>query len=109
MNAVKILEQEISVSFATEGDFWIVETLERLEFPEDLEYGKTIQEVFSSLQEALQTHYKLREDVLYFPDPDAETNFFMCAISKEKAPEEVQKNPGNFWFSFVDNEWLKIY
>jgi len=105
----QILEQSITVDFSQTGNFYTVETMEKIIFSPDLETGKAIEEVFTSLKEALIKQYGLGEDYLFFPEPDLEIGYFLSAINKKLLPPEVAAYPESYWFDHTDEVWRNVF
>ena len=55
----EILGQNITVQFSRLGDLYCVETMETVCLPEDLEGGKVVEEIFTSLKEVLIKEHNL--------------------------------------------------
>ena len=106
----QILEQEIIVDFSQTGNFYTVETMGKIILPDDLETGKAIEEVFTSLKEALiKEHNLVEEEYIFFPEPSLEIGYFLSAINKMLLPPEVAAYPESYWYDHSDEVWRNVF
>ena len=104
----EILGQNIKVAVSPLGDAW---NKDEINIPDDLETGKAIEEVYTSLKEVLIKEYGLGEDYLFFPAPPlgfVGVLYSLSAVRTDHLPPEVAKRPDNFWYDRTQEEWCKI-
>jgi len=101
---VEILGQNITVGLSPLGDAW---NKDQIILPDDLEGGKAIEEVYTSLREVLIKEYSLGEDYLFFATPP-DGQYCVTAVRADHLPPEVAEYPENFWYNRTEDEWFKI-
>ena len=93
----------------TELNFYVAWNTDEIPFPEDLEPGKAVEEIFLALQEALVEENKLEEDWVFFLEPTSSTSYFLTGLKKEQLPPEVAANPIRYWYDHTDDVWRTHY
>ena len=90
-------------------NFQVAWNADEILLPDDLESGKAIQEIFLALQEALVGEYNLKEDWLFFPEPNESSRYFLTGVRKEQLPLPVAENPIRYWYDHTDDVWRTHY
>ena len=93
----------------TELHFYVAWNADEIPFPEDLESGKAVEEIFLALQDALIEEYKLNQDWLFFPEPPYSKRYFVTGVPKHQLPPEVLANPVRYWYDHTDDVWRTHY
>ena len=93
----------------TQLNFQVAWNADEIPFPEDLESGKAVEEIFLALQHALVEENKLEEDWVFFPEPNSSTSYFLTGLKKEQLPPEVVANPVRYWYNHTDDVWRTHY